>query len=438
MLASVPDDTSIPTTSPGPAAPTRRLAWLDALRGIAALVVAAHHFRLIHFIPGGERVARHFDLGIFGVFLFFLISGWIIPASLERRGDVRRFWVGRLFRIYPLVILVVALAWLLPARYSPVKHEIPYDTGWSLLANATLLHDFLGVRSAIGILWTLGFEMIFYYLTTALFMSGRERSTATPLFFAGFSLFTGAATTSAWITTTWDSWFTRHVLIAVTAASTVLGLGLLMSRAHPRRMLGAYVLAFMSLGLLFNPRAPLFEVGAILATMFTGTVCFRWHAREMPARTALPVITCTVVACAVSGAFFNAPPRSDQTWVPGKDAYVLPFLAAWAVFGLGALWSKRTWPSPLSWLGRISYSVYIIHVPLMWAIFWLNDTYLALPGGLLGNWVIFTLELACLLVLSQLSFRYVERPGQRLGAQVGRRLDPMHDGRTSSRLEATS
>jgi peptidoglycan/LPS O-acetylase OafA/YrhL len=37
----------------------------------------------------------------YGVFVFFLVSGYIVPASLERKGSVHGFWVSRVFRLYP-------------------------------------------------------------------------------------------------------------------------------------------------------------------------------------------------------------------------------------------------------------------------------------------------------------------------------------------------
>jgi peptidoglycan/LPS O-acetylase OafA/YrhL len=33
--------------------------------------------------------------------VFFLVSGYIVPASLEHKGDVRSIWVNRVFRLYP-------------------------------------------------------------------------------------------------------------------------------------------------------------------------------------------------------------------------------------------------------------------------------------------------------------------------------------------------
>jgi len=55
-------------------------------------------------------VNQWFDPGSYGVFVFFLISGYIVPASLERKGSVPTFWVSRMFRLYPLYLLGIAVA----------------------------------------------------------------------------------------------------------------------------------------------------------------------------------------------------------------------------------------------------------------------------------------------------------------------------------------
>src|ERR671924_2089375 len=90
------DDSLLPPPS------GRRLAWLDGLRGLAAMVVVFEH-SLNVLLPEVRRTASPwFDFGRYGVFVFFLVSGYIVPASLERRGDVRAFWIGRFLRLYPL------------------------------------------------------------------------------------------------------------------------------------------------------------------------------------------------------------------------------------------------------------------------------------------------------------------------------------------------
>src|SRR5262245_66328571 len=91
-----------------------RLLFLDALRGIAAMAVFISH--------AAERVSpilrdivhTRFDLGHFGVTLFFLCSGFIIPFSLERQNSLPRFWIIRAFRLYPLYWFTIGFSDVLP------------------------------------------------------------------------------------------------------------------------------------------------------------------------------------------------------------------------------------------------------------------------------------------------------------------------------------
>ncbi|WP_223736533.1 acyltransferase family protein, partial [Streptomyces purpurogeneiscleroticus] len=107
--AHVPD---LPGAGPGPD-PDRRLAWLDALRGIGALMVALHHAGPRYLPELSATVLRYVNPGTYGVIVFFLVSGYIIPASLERRGSLRRFWVGRICRLCPLLCVALAATALL-------------------------------------------------------------------------------------------------------------------------------------------------------------------------------------------------------------------------------------------------------------------------------------------------------------------------------------
>src|ERR1700738_829750 len=87
-----------------------RLAWLDVLRGLAALAVVFDHTSYYALQHVRHIIYQWFDPGNYGVFVFFIISGYIVPASLEGKGSVRTFWVSRLFRLYPLYLLAAALA----------------------------------------------------------------------------------------------------------------------------------------------------------------------------------------------------------------------------------------------------------------------------------------------------------------------------------------
>src|ERR1041384_7714883 len=106
------------TSLEAPPQTRRRVAWLDALRGFAALVVVFEH-ALEPLLPEARPAVKAvFEPGWYGVLVFFLVSGYIVPASLERRGSVRAFWISRLFRLYPLfgvgvagMALLVAAGW---------------------------------------------------------------------------------------------------------------------------------------------------------------------------------------------------------------------------------------------------------------------------------------------------------------------------------------
>ncbi|NUO41748.1 MAG: acyltransferase family protein, partial [Streptomyces sp.] len=72
------------------------MGWLDALRGIAALVVVFDHSSYTFLADFRGELMPQFNTSRYGIMVFFLVSGYIVPASLERRGCVRTFWIGRL------------------------------------------------------------------------------------------------------------------------------------------------------------------------------------------------------------------------------------------------------------------------------------------------------------------------------------------------------
>src|SRR6202050_2289687 len=148
-----------------------RLAWLDVLRGIAALAVVFDHFG--GFIPARIQnpVYAWINPGNYGVFVFFIISGYIVPASLERKGSVRTFWVSRLFRLYPLYLLAVGIAVALYfVHFGGLRGE-GADPEASLFSQLLMMSNVLGGNNLPNVVWSLSYEMIFYLLITALFIA---------------------------------------------------------------------------------------------------------------------------------------------------------------------------------------------------------------------------------------------------------------------------
>src|ERR1700744_557017 len=61
----------------------------------------------------GRIIPSEVEFGETGVVAFFLVSGFVIPLSLEKTASLRLFWIHRVLRIYPLYILVFILTFLI-------------------------------------------------------------------------------------------------------------------------------------------------------------------------------------------------------------------------------------------------------------------------------------------------------------------------------------
>jgi peptidoglycan/LPS O-acetylase OafA/YrhL len=209
-----------------------RLDFLDVLRGIAVLLVFMTH-ALNRISPSFDAFrTRIFDIGICGVFVFFLCSGFIIPASLERHGTLR-FWVGRIFRLYPLYWVCIAATLLAGAAEVTAPDAV--------LANLTMFQTFLGYGHVQAIFWSLTIEMVFYGAATIMFVLG----------------------------------VSRHTMLITSA--------LLLTAA------------LVEGGLLLTDRYLPLELLSNLAGIFLGTVFYRLYRRELAPRRAYPVIALALV-----------------------------------------------------------------------------------------------------------------------------------------------
>jgi hypothetical protein len=222
----------------------QRLAWLDVLRGLAALAVVFNHFG--YFVPSHVQkfVYQWIDPGQYGVFVFFIISGYIIPASLERRGSVRSFWVSRVFRLYPLYLLAVGLAVLLWATHfgGDLRGE-GSDPATSVLSQLLMMSNVLGGKNLPNVVWSLSYEMIFYLLLTALFLARIHRpSNRYALIFGVAAVAVGGVLPQAYFNHSLSS----PRLIAAVADVVVLGgLALAVVMRGMPRMLGAVLAAIL-------------------------------------------------------------------------------------------------------------------------------------------------------------------------------------------------
>ncbi len=150
-LAEAAATTHAPAHMPSADIKKEHMPALDGLRGLAALSVVIAH------LPIKNVFWEKFNFGECGVFLFFVLSGFLMThLHLQQPfdvGHVRRFCVARIARIVPLYYAVVVLAFLV-SQFSQVDFHYRMGT-----------FDFIRLLAFVGsvdVFWSVGPEFQFY------------------------------------------------------------------------------------------------------------------------------------------------------------------------------------------------------------------------------------------------------------------------------------
>ncbi len=414
-----PQPTAGGTSTTGTAGAGSRLAWLDVLRGLAALAVVFNHFG--YFVPPrlNNPVYQWINPGDYGVFVFFIISGYIVPASLERKGSVRTFWVSRLFRLYPLYLLAVGVALVLYFVHVGSLRGEGADPGTSVLSQMLMMSNVLGGQNLPNVVWSLSYEMIFYLLLTALFMARvSRRSSRYALAFAAAAVALGGLLPQAYFTN--NLWSPR--IIALVADLVVLtGLAVAVAMRGMPRLVGAVLAAMVGLTLLaFNGSWLLpWEALSILALMFTGTMLYRAEKGQYAWRKAIPIAV-AVLGMAIAAGLWHHIGGYGKPVSEWEREYFMSLLLAGVTFAAGLALRHVRWPRVLTWLGLISYSVYLLH-PLLIEVY--RHFSWTAHHSFWVQMLIDALFVAILLAVCSATYLLVERPMQDIGRRLGRRLD---------------
>ncbi|MGW5122117.1 acyltransferase family protein [Streptomyces noursei] len=151
-----------------------RLAALDGLRLVAALLVVFYHYVALA-VPWGHPTATIFptahkaaQYGWLGVEVFFLISGFVICMSVWGR-TVGQFAVSRVSRLFPAYwagILLTALV----VKFWP---EVTSLRGWdTVITNLTMLQAGNNTPNVDPVYWTLFVELKFYLIMVVVMLCG--------------------------------------------------------------------------------------------------------------------------------------------------------------------------------------------------------------------------------------------------------------------------
>jgi len=137
-----------------------RFSEVDSLRAVACLaVIICHALATFRSGVGGDiwisKAEKSF--GYFGVLVFFIISGYVIPFSLrgKRLAGVKRFAIRRFWRLYPPFWIALTLNYF--ANFDSFTVS---DLAWG----ATMFPSLVGVGFIAGHFWTLEIELAFYVI----------------------------------------------------------------------------------------------------------------------------------------------------------------------------------------------------------------------------------------------------------------------------------
>ncbi|MGH1572241.1 acyltransferase family protein [Methylobacterium sp. P31] len=332
-----------------------RIVFLDALRFVAAAAVVFQHV-VEREGPRGQALVAALSPGVFGVVLFFIISGFVIPMAAKKRLNLGQFALRRVFRIYPLVLTTFGV--LAVVGYSGLLPSLSYlkaATARDWIANLLLVQDYAGALTLWGVTWTLNLEVAWYTL------------------FALSLLVIGPRFDDR---------------LAIVAPVLLLSLALLSLAAGHR-------LPLARMGMVY---------AAILGARFyrgqSGTV-----SRDRVLIDLLIFMVVMTICNVISFGYFRHP-----NITMGQAVY--PWLAAPVLFGIVALVpqmrdSRLVNSRVIGWLGSISFSTYLLHGLAMHVA----EDYVASGGVLVGTLVL-------TLVFSVLGYYLVEVPGQKLGRWV--------------------
>ena len=149
-------------------------AIIDTLRGIASLMVVIVH---ISFNLDKSWLTMIAAYGQHGVIIFFVISGFIIPYSLDNGKytlqNISDFLLRRILRINPpyyVILFLTILFYIVIKQLNPnANDEYLNITGSNVLFHLTYLVPFVGVSWYNNIFWTLAVEFQYYILIALLY-----------------------------------------------------------------------------------------------------------------------------------------------------------------------------------------------------------------------------------------------------------------------------
>jgi peptidoglycan/LPS O-acetylase OafA/YrhL len=321
-----------------------RYPALHGMRVLGILSVVQWHatqiFKIYNKLPMSQSAAATSMSVFFGMDMFFVLSGFLIGSILLRSIDssgsqhVRRFYLRRIFRTFPSYYIVLTFLTVTTALTLNQRHNLPFE--YTYLTNYMSNHRD-DVVMPWG--WSLALEEQFYL--------------AVPFLFFTLQRIEGDAGRLGLLVALWSStFFTRLVLYL-----------------HPFGI-GSGT-EFVDMYIRTHTRCDTLVAGIILAY-----VHYRWHASiarwlESPrARVtlALPSLACLWILMHPS-VFGEKAVRIVQVFSWGTLTSIMYFGWVLLILHGGDGWVRRALSAPVfRRIATLGYGVYLVHIPLCYAL----------------------------------------------------------------------
>ncbi|NRB01664.1 MAG: acyltransferase [Rhodobacteraceae bacterium] len=165
-------------------AQSQRFANVDGLRAYAILWVVLYHYSYfwtpagagLDLLPYGAQLSwlPLAQFGEFWVYLFFIISAYLITLSLESAANIWQFAAKRLIRLWPTLFICGTLTFVITGAYGPeelTRSVAEYAISMTFVP-PSYVDAIVGVSNwewLDGAYWSLWVEVRFYALAAALF-----------------------------------------------------------------------------------------------------------------------------------------------------------------------------------------------------------------------------------------------------------------------------
>mgnify|MGYP006269131725 CR=1 FL=1 len=376
-MQSNADSLSNFSQSPDGSAPTHNhVPAVDGIRTIAVLSVMAFHFGLPLY--GGFT----------GVDVFFVISGFLITTLLLRdiqanqKISLTNFWVRRIRRLIPGMVFMVTLVALaayffsnLTVRFNlrgDITSTLAYVANWHFIASSNYFSNTDTVSPLLH-MWSLAVEEQFYIIW--------------PLILVLIVRFTKRSTVAVF----WVSVF-------ITIASALLMSVLWVANASERAYMGTDTRAFQ------------LAIGTGLAAWIAMSPKSKGTMTSRSIAATLGLIGIAVLMVSVGN-------KSEPTWFYAKGGAVLIGLATalllWATWTGSHLLTRWLSNSIMTYLGRLSYGMYLWHWPLF--VFLGIQLPTEYQGSSIVNAIILT---GLTILLAAMSYHLIEQPLRTKGLLV--------------------